>query len=60
MRFSGFLGMESVHTNINNSFIAVAAGIGGLNCDSLDAGFVSLKTACQCSKSAAAFGAFSW
>jgi hypothetical protein len=44
-------------------FIAVAAAIGTFNCDLLDDefGFGSdLKTGCQTTKAATAFGAFSW
>jgi len=43
-------------------FIAVAAGIGSLDCEALD-GFEfsnGLKTGCQTTKAATAFGAFSW
>jgi Membrane-associating domain len=45
-------------------FIAVAADIGDVSCDLFDDdaffGSGNLKTGCQCTKAAIAFGAFSW
>jgi hypothetical protein len=41
-------------------FIAVAADIGSVNCSEIDSFFTKLKTGCQCTQAAIAFGAFSW
>ena len=41
-------------------FIAVAADIGTVDCSKINSAFNRIKTGCECTQAAVAFGAFSW